>query len=96
MELANVMERIVSTLSGNVIRRRDLPFYLVRTDRPRISAENTSLAQTRINAETEAIRHALQECRQNKSSAARMLGIHRTQLYKKMRQYGIHDEERIK
>jgi transcriptional regulator with PAS, ATPase and Fis domain len=36
-----------------------------------------------------AIRYALQESGNNKAGAARMLGIHRTQLYKKMKKFNL-------
>jgi transcriptional regulator with PAS, ATPase and Fis domain len=39
--------------------------------------------------EKEAIRYALQESKNNKAGAARLLGIHRTLLYKKMKKYNI-------
>jgi transcriptional regulator with PAS, ATPase and Fis domain len=39
--------------------------------------------------EQETIRYALEESGNNKARAARMLGIHRTLLYKKMKKYAI-------
>ncbi|WP_269433848.1 helix-turn-helix domain-containing protein [Desulfosarcina widdelii] len=42
------------------------------------------------NAERDTILLALKESGNNKSEAARRLGIHRTQLYKKLRKYGLH------
>ena len=40
-------------------------------------------------AEKEAIRHALAVSKGNKAHAAKLLGIHRTLLYKKIRKHGI-------
>jgi transcriptional regulator with PAS, ATPase and Fis domain len=40
-------------------------------------------------AEKEAIRYALKEANHNKVRAAKILGIHRTLLYKKMKKYNI-------
>ena len=40
-------------------------------------------------AEKEAIRFALRETQNNKAQAAKILGIHRTLLYKKMNKYNI-------
>jgi transcriptional regulator of acetoin/glycerol metabolism len=40
-------------------------------------------------AEKEAILYALKETNYNKARAAKVLGIHRTLLYKKMKKYNI-------
>jgi DNA-binding NtrC family response regulator len=40
-------------------------------------------------AERDAIRYALKETHYNKARAAKLLGIHRTLLYKKMKKYNI-------
>jgi transcriptional regulator with PAS, ATPase and Fis domain len=40
-------------------------------------------------AEKEAIRYALADTNNNKVRAAKILGIHRTLLYKKMKKYNI-------
>jgi PAS domain S-box-containing protein len=91
-ELANVLERVLSILDGNVIHRRDLPFFLDRTGSQQGGLGRASLAQARAKAEIEAIHYALRECNQIKSQAARLLGIHRTLLYKKMRKYNISED----
>ena len=47
------------------------------------------LKEVMRRAEQEAIRHALAVSKGNKARAAKLLGIHRTLLYKKMRKQGI-------
>ncbi|MEW6440244.1 MAG: sigma-54-dependent Fis family transcriptional regulator [bacterium] len=47
------------------------------------------LAQSVRNAEADAIRKALEECRGRKVSAAKRLGIHRKTLFRKMKQYDL-------
>jgi transcriptional regulator with PAS, ATPase and Fis domain len=88
-ELSNVLERTAATLAGKTIRSADLPFYL---SRPAGMAEQKGAASIRsaqVRAEKTAIRRALAEADYNKAKAARLLGIHRTLLYKKMKKYGI-------
>ncbi|MFZ7128380.1 MAG: sigma-54 interaction domain-containing protein [Desulfobacterales bacterium] len=88
-ELANVVERILSGLEGSCVRPQDLPFHIRRlqtTDRP---LSGTPIRAVRDDAEKSAIAQALRETGYNKAESARLLGIHRTQLYKKLKRYGI-------
>jgi len=91
-ELANVLERTLASLSAHVIRAQDLPLYVHRsltTSAWEGKGETGSLRDIVAQAEKEAILLALHEARENKALAARKLGIHRTQLYKKMTKYGL-------
>lgn len=88
-ELSNVLEWTLSSLEGNCIRDRDLPFYL-KTGLDILPPERSSpIREVQAHAEAQAIRQALKEADYNKARAARMLGIHRTLLYKKMTKYGL-------
>ena len=88
-ELFNVLERTMPTLGGDTIYRENLPFYL-HHDRQRYpESYRSSLKDVQASTEKEAIRHALLESGNNKAGAARMLGIHRTQLYKKMKKFNL-------
>ncbi len=88
-ELSNVLERVASTLEGHVVRPCDLPFYLNRSPEEASDSGRSSLKDVLVRSETEAIRYALTATDNNKARAAKMLGIHRTLLYKKMKKYGI-------
>jgi PAS domain S-box-containing protein len=88
-ELTNVLERSVSALEGKTIRLADLPFYVPRGTRPTDPRQPTSLREMQARAERDAIWTALKEADFQKARAARILGIHRTLLYKKMRKYGL-------
>ncbi len=88
-ELSNVLYRVVSSLDGNTIQICDLPFYIYRNRMVAQKSSLTCLKDFQFNAEKEAIRYALQATDNNKAKAARMLGIHRTHLYKKMKKYGM-------
>jgi DNA-binding NtrC family response regulator len=50
---------------------------------------NNTLLQSRADYERHLIRKALEECRFNRSSAARALGVSRVTLHKKIKQYGL-------
>ncbi|MFH1983722.1 MAG: sigma 54-interacting transcriptional regulator [Pseudomonadota bacterium] len=88
-ELSNVMERILATLDGNTIRRNHLPLYLFRNCRAAAHPGSTSIRDVQQQAAEQAIRNALESTGGNKARAARLLGIHRTLLYKKLKKYGI-------
>jgi PAS domain S-box-containing protein len=93
-ELQNVLERTLSSLEGNIIRRDDLPFYLYRktydTNGPlRESKRQPLLKDVQGDAERRALLRALNSADNNKKRAAELLGIHRTLLYKKMKKYNI-------
>lgn len=88
-ELSNILERVVSSLEGNIIHLCDLPFYLYRGRRSATPPKRTSLKHLQSSAEIEAIRYALESTNYNKAHAANLLGIHRTLLYKKMRKHNL-------
>lgn len=53
------------------------------------SSGNGSLLQSRADYERTVIKRTLEACRQNRSSAARALGVSRVTLHKKIKQYGL-------
>lgn len=85
-ELRNVVERMVILIDGPSIKPEDLRYIM-----PRISEETKQggLAQEKNQLEKERIAQALLETYGNKSAAAKLLGISRVSLYKKISQYGI-------
>ncbi|MDJ0720075.1 MAG: sigma 54-interacting transcriptional regulator [Desulfobacterales bacterium] len=88
-ELSNVMDRALSTMRGDVIRLRDLPFPLKRTRSSAGQAPVTPIRDVQARVERDAIINALRQTGNNKARAAALLGIHRTLLYKKMSRYAI-------
>jgi len=79
----------MSALEGNTIHLQDLPFYLHRSRKTVVENNRSSLKELQARTEKEAIRYALEETQNNKAQAAKILGIHRTLLYKKMKKYDL-------
>ncbi len=88
-ELSNVLERALSSTEGDRVRRHDFPFFLQGHTQNDSVYKKASLRDVQVRAEAKAIREALIETGYNKAQAAKLLGIHRTLLYKKMKRYGI-------
>lgn len=96
-ELRNVLERTLIQLDGNLIALRHLPFYLHYNKQSHIlrknaaSPEPNQLSYRDMHRRTEenAIRSTLAMTNYNKAKAAKILGIHRTHLYKKMKKFHI-------
>jgi transcriptional regulator with PAS, ATPase and Fis domain len=90
-ELRNIAERAMIVCQGNQIDPKDLPLAVQTPSADQISRMDMSLSLKELLEETErcAILDALQKTGNNRVGAARLLGIHRTGLYQKMRKYGL-------
>ncbi|MCF8031130.1 MAG: sigma-54 dependent transcriptional regulator [Desulfohalobiaceae bacterium] len=90
-ELENVVERAVILSSGEYITPRELPLSLGQQDED--EEEETVVAGGRNleEVEKEAIGSTLRQTGGNKSEAARILGITRATLHKKLKRYGIEE-----
>jgi transcriptional regulator with PAS, ATPase and Fis domain len=86
-EMSNILQRIVYTSDRETIYLCDLPPYLYRERRGTVDPPNPALRLVQGTAEKQAIGHALESTGFNKAKAAKLLGIHRSLLYKKMRKY---------
>jgi DNA-binding NtrC family response regulator len=89
-QLKNVIERTVVLTGGSKIRINDLPGEVF--SETGVHSTLPISGQTLKDLEASAVRIALEKSRGNKSRAAEMLGISRKSLYKKMRDYRIHDQ----
>lgn len=93
-ELRNLMERIVILNPQSRIDARHIPLPPARkagADRP--GQRYGSLQEVREAAEREYIQKKLEESNGNVSRAAEMLGLERSNLYRKMRSLGIAPRE---
>ena len=85
-ELENAIERAFILADRNLLEIKHFPFEIRRV------AENgmpPPPAEVSPRIEEELIRKALLAARGNKGDAAEMIGIHRTSLWRKMREYRI-------
>ncbi len=89
-ELRNVLERAANISTGNLITMQSLPeFISEKLIFEEQKSENKYLKDSIAKAEINAIMAALKESKGNRTDAAKILGIHRTALYKKLASYGI-------
>lgn len=85
-ELENVVERAVILSPGEFVTENDLPATLRGSEK---SATGPSGGQSLEDAEREAIARTLEQVGNNKSEAARVLGVTRVTLRSKMKKFGL-------
>ena len=90
-ELRNLIERSMNIAEGNHITVNDLPNRIREFYRERYDAAGYTglLRDILVDAEKRALVEALRMSDGNKAKAARILGIHRTGLYQKMKRYQL-------
>ena len=86
-ELENVIERAFVLCCSGPIGIEHLPTEL--TGRGVSTARNTDMRKARELLDAQTIRKALERAGGNRLAAARELGIHKTTLFRKMKQLGI-------
>lgn len=85
-ELRNTVERMAILTRGDVLETESVP---VEIRIARSSSPKGNLREARESAEREHILKALEESKWNVSSAARVLGMERTNLHKRIRALGL-------
>lgn len=89
-ELRNLMERLAYLLPGDSVEAEDLAFILSPgSEAPAIVASDLPLADATDKFQIEYIKKAIERAKSNMSLAAERLGLHRSNLYRKMRQLGM-------
>jgi transcriptional regulator with PAS, ATPase and Fis domain len=88
-ELGNVLERALLVMHGEEINVGDLPFLGGRNPSESCPVEILPIRAARAETEKAALVAALEKTGNNKAKAASLLGIHRTLLYRKLKQYGL-------
>ena len=88
-ELFNVLERTLAALEGNIIQGEDLS--ICRKNKSTIKSQVGAWGLEKImnQAEKNALLDALSQTDFNKARAAKLLGIHRTIIYRKMKKHSI-------
>ncbi|MGE3244605.1 MAG: sigma 54-interacting transcriptional regulator, partial [Pirellulales bacterium] len=89
-ELRNLMERLAYLSAGEKIEAEDLAFILSPTNAGAAAiGEGLTLNDATDQFQTEYIKQSIARARGNVSLAAKNLGVHRSNLYRKMRQLGM-------
>jgi len=89
-ELRNLMERLAYLTSGERIDACDLDFINASgAGSPAVVLADGTLAEGTQQFQRQRIRQVIHDNGGNMSQAARKLGLHRSNLYRKMRQLGI-------
>lgn len=100
-ELENAIERAMNCIHGNTLEKEHLPEYIQkpksisRLATPAPQVDTTILEaevsdfyqQNKLKAEKDAIEMALRQTDGNRSAAAKLLGISRSQFYKKIKKF---------
>jgi DNA-binding NtrC family response regulator len=90
-ELENAIERAVALGSGPIVHVADLPSNLQYPTSERVPQKDELLPLEEL--ERRAILRTLRETSGDKLAAARMLGIGKTTLYRKLKQYRVEQSE---
>src|SRR5207244_3513322 len=92
-ELRNVIERLMIMVPGDAIAASHLGFLdpdaLRRPDLPEVPADRLTLHEARDRFERQLILRTLTEQQGNMSRTAEVLGVERSNLYRKMKALGI-------
>ncbi len=86
------MERAIALSVDHRINRDDLPVSVLQQTEP-TSQESTQEVRTLEEVERQYIHQLLQQSEGNYSEVAEKLGIGRTTLWRKMKKYGLEQEE---
>jgi len=86
-ELKNLMERVAFLATGERVEESDLAFILSPDQNALLEpSADMSLDMATRHFQRDFIRRSIKRVQENMSEAARLLGVHRSNLYRKMRQ----------
>ena len=89
-ELRNLMERVAFLAPGEKVEAEDLAFILSPEQQNGFEPSlDLGLGEATNGFQQDFIRRAIKRVKGNMSEAARLLGLHRSNLYRKMRQLGM-------
>jgi Nif-specific regulatory protein len=85
-ELRNLMERVAFLCPGERVETSDLEFILSPNRDATNNATDLGLAEATARFQQDYIRRMVKRVKGNMTETARLLGLHRSNLYRKMRQ----------
>ncbi len=96
-EIKNLVERLVIMTPSNIVTPGDIPLYIkgAAPVQPKNLFGRTLLKEARKEFEREFISRKLKEFGGNISKTAEAIGIERSHLYRKIRSYGIEQENLV-
>ena len=87
-ELASAMKHGLALASGGIVRAEDLPEDLLRGEPARVTSQAVSPdLRSLVDVERDHILQVLAACQGSQAEAARILGIGRNTLWRKLRRY---------
>lgn len=92
-ELENIIERGVVLTKQNFLTLNSLPSTLVQFTAQKAPESEEQRLPTLFEREADYIRHVLEYCRGNRTQAAKILGIDRVSLWRKLKKYGMEEEQ---
>lgn len=95
-ELRNLLERVAYLCPGDKVEASDLAFILAPTKQAAAGGyvyDSLTLAEATDDFQREHIRRTIKKARGNVSEAAKLLGVFRPNLYRKMRSLGMNSDE---
>ena len=93
-ELENIIERGVALAQEGHLTVANLPVTLVEHTVQVVRKESGNLP-TLVEREADYIRYVLERSGQNRTRAAKVLGIDRVSLWRKLKKYGMEEENKI-
>lgn len=89
-ELENLLERLMNLVDGNVIKDNHMPFHLWKNENIIKQQDSVPpLDDLLEKVEKETIVNALQKTNNNRTKAAELLKVSRSNFYEKLRKYNI-------
>lgn len=89
-ELENILERLLNLVEEKTVGVEHLPAYLWQhIESNRYLSAGANLGSMTAEVEKEAIINALKATKNNRSKAAKMLGLHRSTFYEKLNRYNL-------
>lgn len=88
-ELANLVERLLATISKPVIELQDLPAVFHRGQTRPVCFMSFHLARASADAERQTLERAIHQTKGNRNKAAQLVGLSRATLYRKLKRYNL-------